>query len=204
MAETEMLDTELMETVSPFNRAIPGQSLTNSPDNPYPWEKPPQFTTVPQALDHIVESILTDDERLGAVIEILGSGKLAIAEIAQIILETGFRKGQWNPDLLLLLAEPVMVVLMALSEKVGFGDYEIYEGEKDELEEEERIELANEIINSLKEEVNFKGLKKQGNIDIRSVPKEILETIEEAPIEQPQSLLAAPTEEKQPSLLGEV
>ena len=46
-----------------------------------------------------------------------------------------------------------------------------------------------------KEEVNFKGLRKQGGIDVRSVPKEILEEIEEAPLPE--------VKEEQPSLLGE-
>jgi len=208
MAEEQMLDPQALEMVNPFNRPIPGQSLTNSVDNPYPWESPPRFTKVNEALGFITESILGDEERLIGVLEILGSQELAIAEIAQLILEDGFRKGYFNPDMMLLLAEPVMVVLMALSERAGFGDYEIYQGEKSELDEEERIELANEVMNAMKEEVEFKGLRKQGGIDIRSVPSEVIDTIEDLDIPETQSLLA-PTESveetpPEPSLLGKM
>ena len=207
MAEERMLNSTTMELVNPFNRPIPGQSLTNPVDDPYPWESPPKFTKVNEALDFVVEGILGDEDKLLAVLEILGDNELPISDIAQILLEDGFRKCYWNPDMMLLLAEPVMVVLMALSERAGFRDYEIYRGEKDELDEEERVKLANEVINAIKEETDFRGFRKQGGIDVRSVTPEILETIEDLDIPQPESLLAPKeSETEQPpeqSLLGE-
>ena len=36
-------DTPIDSRIS-LTRSIPGQSLTNDPDDPYPWEKPPEFT----------------------------------------------------------------------------------------------------------------------------------------------------------------
>ena len=208
MAEERMLNPETMALVSPFNRPIPGQSLTNPVDNPYPWEKPPRFTKVPEGLNFIVEGILGDEERLSGVLDVLAMNEFPIADIAQMLLEDGFRKGYWNPDMMLLLAEPVMVVLMALSERADFRDYEIYRGENEEIDEEERIELANEVINAIKEETDFKGLRKQGGIDVRSVSPEILETIEDVSLPETQSLLSktkSSDEAKQaPSLLGKV
>ena len=41
-----MLSQETMELVDPFSKPVPGQSLTNDPDNPYPWESPPEFVNV--------------------------------------------------------------------------------------------------------------------------------------------------------------
>lgn len=208
MAETEIVDFTLKGQVDPFNKPIPGQSLTNPVDSPYPWEKAPRFTKTSNAIDFFTESILGDEEKLSGVLEILGSGSLPIAEIAQILLEDGFRKGYWNPDLMLLLAEPVMVILMALSERAGFNDYEIYVGEKTELDDEKRIKLTNEVINAIKEETDFKGFRKKGGLDVRSVAPEILETIEEADLPQQESLLASPQKEEEipqaSSLLGKV
>tara|TARA_R110000803_G_scaffold85122_2_gene151393 strand:+ start:2438 stop:3064 length:627 start_codon:yes stop_codon:yes gene_type:complete len=208
MAETEMLDPQMMEMVDPFNRPIPGQSLTNPVDNPYPWEKAPRFTKASNAIDFFAEGILGDQERLSSVLEILASNTFPIAEIAQILLEDGFRKGYWNPDLMLLLAEPVMVILMALSERAGFNDYEIYLGERSELDEEEKIELTNSVINAIKEDIDFKGFRKKGGLDIRSVEPEVLKTIEKIDLPKAPSLLApqqTPQEEMQaPSLLGKV
>ena len=54
----EMTDQQLnvkgMEyAVNQGNGDIPGQSLTNSPDQPYAWEQPPQLTEVGPALNVI-------------------------------------------------------------------------------------------------------------------------------------------------------
>ena len=200
-----MLSQETMELVDPFSKPVPGQSLTNDPDNPYPWESPPEFVNVNTAIDSIVMNMLGDEEKLANIIEVLASGEIPIAGIAQIILEDGFRKGKYNPDLMLLLAEPLMVVLMALAERAGIRDYEIYQGEGSELSGEEQAELANDVINSYKEEVNFRGLKTGKNIDVRSVPEEVLERIEEADIPAQPSLMERPAEQPeqpQQSLLG--
>ena len=200
-----MLSQETMELVDPFSKPIPGQSLTNDPDNPYPWESPPEFVNVNAAIDSIVMNMLSDEEKLANIIEVLASGEIPIAGIAQIILEDGFRRGRYNPDLMLLLAEPLMVVLMALAERAGIRDYEIYQGEGSELSGEEQAELANDVINSYKEEVNFRGLRTGKNIDVRSVPEEVLERIEEADIPAQPSLMERPAEQPeqpQQSLLG--
>ena len=200
-----MLSQETMELVDPFSKPIPGQSLTNDPDNPYPWESPPEFVNVNTAIDSIVINMLGDEEKLANIIEVLASGEIPIAGIAQIILEDGFRKGKYNPDLMLLLAEPLMVILMALAERAGIRDYEIYQGEGSELSGEEQAELANDVINSYKEEVNFRGLRTGKNIDVRSVPEEVLERIEEADIPAQPSLMERPAEQPeqpQQSLLG--
>ena len=200
-----MLSQETMELVDPFNKPVPGQSLTNDPDNPYPWESPPEFVNVNTAIDSIVMNILSDEEKLANIIEVLASGEIPIAGIAQIILEDGFRKGKYNPDLMLLLAEPLMVVLMALAERAGIRDYEIYQGEGSELSGEEQADIANDVINSYKEEVNFRGLRTGNNIDVRSVPEEVLERIEEADIPAQPSLMERPAEQPeqpQQSLLG--
>tara|TARA_Y100000114_G_C11706524_1_gene301247 strand:+ start:341 stop:946 length:606 start_codon:yes stop_codon:yes gene_type:complete len=200
-----MLSQETMELVDPFSKPVPGQSLTNDPDNPYPWESPPEFVNVNTAIDSIVMNMLGDEEKLANIIEVLASGEIPIAGIAQIILEDGFRKGKYNPDLMLLLAEPLMVILMALAERAGIRDYEIYQGEGSELSGEEQAELANDVINSYKEEVNFRGLKTGKNIDVRSVPEEVLERIEEADIPAQPSLMERPAEQPeqpQQSLLG--
>ena len=200
-----MLSQETMELVDPFSKPIPGQSLTNDPDNPYPWESPPEFVNVNTAIDSIVMNMLGDEEKLANIIEVLASGEIPIAGIAQIILEDGFRRGRYNPDLMLLLAEPLMVILMALAERAGIRDYEIYQGEGSELSGEEQAELANDVINSYKEEVNFRGLRTGKNIDVRSVPEEVLERIEEADIPAQPSLMERPAEQPeqpQQSLLG--
>jgi len=180
MAEPNYIDTDAVEKVNPFSKPIPGQSLTNDPDDPLPWEKAPEHTTVNAALNDIVESMIEEEERLASVIEILASGTLSIASMAQIMLEQGFRSGKWNPDMMLLLAEPLMVILMALAERADIRDYEIYDGEKDEIDEEDKDDLVKRnrehIHNAQMFGVKMPPIKKE------SVPEEILEAIEETNI----------------------
>ena len=40
---------------------LPGQSLTNSPDQPYPWEQPPEFTGAKQLTEQIFFHLLKPD-----------------------------------------------------------------------------------------------------------------------------------------------
>ena len=61
---------------------------------------------------------------------------MPLTDIALNILYTGFREGKWNPDLLMMLIEPLIFVLMALSEKSGI-EYRITGDEEDDLDEEE-------------------------------------------------------------------
>ena len=44
-----------------FDRPIPGQSLTNSPDQKYPWETPPQFTNVTEAQLYLFAELTQKD-----------------------------------------------------------------------------------------------------------------------------------------------
>ena len=46
MAESNNIDTNIVGKVSPFSKPIPGQSLTNDPDEPYAWEKPPEYLSL--------------------------------------------------------------------------------------------------------------------------------------------------------------
>lgn len=192
-----------MEEMNPFTmRATPGQSLTRSPNETPPWERPPEFTKVGEALDAIVTEFL-DPEKFVALIQLLALQRMSIAALAQAILEEGFREGRWNPDLMLLLAEPLMVILMAISERAEIRDYEIYDGERQELDEEEQLALAKDINTGLNQHLTFKGM--EGSIiEKSSVPSELLEKIQEIPIQQ-ESLLGmqeqVPTQSN--SLLGQ-
>ena len=49
------------------SRPIPGQSLTNDPDERYPWENPPEFTDFKQALNFITSNLLEEDKMIGSV-----------------------------------------------------------------------------------------------------------------------------------------
>ena len=49
--------TNFLERNMTAGRAVPGQSLTNSPETPYRWEQPPEFSEPHKAMLQIFETI---------------------------------------------------------------------------------------------------------------------------------------------------
>jgi len=96
---------------------IAGQSLTNAPDQKYPWEQAPEFTSVKAATEKIFLDLLKDDNL--ETVTTLMANQTPVADIAQVLLFTGFTKGKFNPDLMMSLMEPTMYMLMSIAEKVG-------------------------------------------------------------------------------------
>ena len=96
-------------------QAIPGQSLTNSPEEPYNWEKPAEYTNTKEAMMFVFES-LTVPETTANILLSLNKG-IGIIDIASITLYTGFTEGKWNPDLMVTLIEPTIYMLLAIAEQ---------------------------------------------------------------------------------------
>ena len=190
MAEV-VIDENATQLISPFSRPVPGQSLTNDPDTPYPWDTPPEIVSVQDGIDYFIETLL-QKEALVSLVQILASGAYSISEIAQIMLEKGWREGKWKSDLMLMLAEPLMVIIMAISERAEIRDYELYAGENEELENEEETQITRDLKNSMEEAAMLKGMEIP-SIKKESVPVEALEKIKETPIPTKESLLANET-----------
>ena len=183
----EQYDPEGLEVLSNPNRAIPGQSLTNDPDNKYPWEQAPEYTTVKDALDDLVIEMLEEDVYVELVSSV-GQG-IPISDVVMQLLYTGFTEGKWNPDLFMLLIEPLMYVIMALCEKADV-EYIIYRGEE---EDEEEIDAeATSRFKTLKDVTKDKVEEK---ISSQAVPGSVLEKIES--FEVPKSLLSRPEQSEQ-------
>jgi len=101
----------------------------------------------------------------------------------------------------MLLIEPTMYILMALSEKAGIDDYKIYDDEEeDEFDTNEQLEGMDKIMDMAQEK--FTSTMKKGVI-----PREIEQKIERLEIPERKSLLERneqPQIEEQPdSLLDE-
>ena len=175
MAEV-VIDDNATQLISPFSRPVPGQSLTNDPDTPYPWDTPPEIVSVQDGIDYFIETLL-QKEALVSLVQILASGAYSISEVAQIII-------------------------MAISERAEIRDYELYAGENEELENEEETQITRDLKNSMEEAAMLKGMEIP-SIKKESVPVEALEKIKEAPIPTKESLLAnETTKSSTESLLG--
>ena len=186
----ENYKVEDLEQLATMNRPVAGQSLTNSPEQKYPWEGPTKYNSVQPAVEAIFVE-LTEDQAYMAVMQLVAND-LPIGDIAQVILYDGFTKGMWNPDLLLLLIEPVMYMVLALAEQAGFPDPTLYRGEENEPSSmQEQSEGLEGAIEAVKEKVVPK--LSQGVI-----PKDIKERVESfEPPAEVSSLLAKPEEEQE-------
>lgn len=192
------VEQEGLDILGSMDRPVPGQSLTSNPNEPKTWEQAPEYTNMRDALDFIVSSLLEEETYL-AVVGAVGEG-IPIADLVQQILYIGFNEGKWNPDMLLLLIEPVMYVLMALAEKSGIK-YKLYRGEEeDDKDLDEKLKSKSDKLSVLSDAIEDKASKVTPS-DL-SLPKEITRKIEET--EVPESLMAKPAaaEEDNASLLA--
>jgi hypothetical protein len=175
-------------------KAVPGQSLTNSPDNKYKWESPPEFTNHKEASLYVF-SVLTTPETVPNLLESVANG-VGVIDLASIVLYSGFLEGKWNPDLMALLMEPTMYMIMALSEKanikyvVDSGDDE----QESEITSEQQEKSFKKGLTAL-EEIKKETVTK---INPQAIPVEIREKLET--IKLPKGLLDR--KEKPESLLN--
>ena len=106
--------TNFIENSLNTGKAIPGQSLTNSPDQSYNWEKPVEYTNPKEAMLYVFETLTVPETTANTLISLTKG--IGVIDIASITLYAGFLEGKWNPDLMVLLMEPTMYMIMALAE----------------------------------------------------------------------------------------
>lgn len=185
--EREVKNQEILDHLGKMEGPIPGQSLTNSPDEPAPWERPPTYTTMNEAM-HSLFDMLTEEEMYIDVVSAIGQG-MPIVNLTEVILTDGFQKGAWNPDLMIQLIEPTMYMLMSMAEKAGVK-YRIDDEDDPDMEEATPEENLNIMRNLTKlSEERIKGSKK---LPQEVLPREIAQQIEN--IEVPESLLSKSSE----------
>jgi hypothetical protein len=176
---------------------IPGQSLTNSPEEPYNWEKPSEYTNPREAMLYVFESLTVPETTTNILLSL--SNGVGVIDIASITLYSGFLEGKWNPDLMSLLMEPTMYMIMALAEKANI-DFDLEAGDRDKPEEidgENQLETITSGVNELDKMRQMAASR----VSPQSVPQEVRTIIEETELSP--SLLERVEEEKQSkSLLG--
>ena len=160
---------------------IPGQSLTRDSEDPYPWETPPEFSNPREALDDIVGSIM-QPEAMKNIVDALAKGG-AVADIGTAILYAKFNEGKITPDVMMMLAEPVMYTIMAIGEEANI-QYNIEGNDLDEFDEEDDAEDGDAKLNEFRNVLTDikKGATKNiepSNIDSNVVPESILAQVKE-------------------------
>ena len=180
----EIYNQEAVDALVNAGKPIPGQSLTNDPDQRYPWENPPEYTDYKQALNFIADQLL-DKEVYVPMMKGIGAG-VPITDITLQMLQAGFEQGKWNPDLLMMLIEPTVYTLMALAEKANI-QYRINGDEEEDMDDDDEKDIQMMKQKNLQELVKTK-VSQESKVPSGVVPREILQQIDN--MEMPQSLLS--------------
>ena len=191
--EDKILQEDALQAVPPFERATPGQALTNDPDSPMPFEGPPEFSSIQDALGFLLNNIL-EERAIKDIIRSLSAG-IPVSELSYMIIYEGFRSGHCNPYLLMLLAEPFIYILLYIAERANIGNIKIYTDEEneeyDDLEGGEKLQSIRSARSALKERGQLNTIDRSiPNLEA-SLPSNVQQQLEE---ELP-SLLQRPVEE---------
>lgn len=172
------MDKNYLEQLAKMKRPLPGSSLTSDPTKPAAYEKAPEFTVAKEAMDYLFTTLTTENNYMQLLTSL--SEGATIMDTTRLLLFTGFTEGKWNPDLLLLLIEPLAYMVMALAER---ADIEIIIDNDDEIDPDEELALSQ---NKLKE---IQKRNKAPQLPADAVPVEIQKKIEELPVPQVSSLM---------------
>ncbi len=192
MESNEIYSQEGVRAIASTNRPIPGQSLTNNPDTPYIWEGAPEHVDFKEALQDVTTQLLKP-ENMEPILGAINDG-VPIMDLVSQISYVGFREGKFNPDLMLLLAEPLAYILMYMSENAGIK-YRIDSDDAasaadDEQEERRYASLRSKNIKRLKkQEAEKKVLSVVNRLD-----KDIINQIDKAQAKEMSSSLLAQEE----------
>tara|TARA_R100000234_G_C4989427_1_gene174805 strand:- start:617 stop:1123 length:507 start_codon:yes stop_codon:yes gene_type:complete len=104
---------------NPFDAPVPGQSLTDTPQN-YPWEHSPKHTNINEAAETIFRGLTTEDAAMN-LLAMLKTG-VPVEAITRTLIFTGFVEGKFNPDLGILLAPIVMNMIIAIAKRAGLKE----------------------------------------------------------------------------------
>jgi len=199
-----MAESKLIPEAEPhlFEAPIPGQSLTNSPEEPYPWEGPPQITSQKEAMNKIFLDIIKPEnmETLGTAM----SDGIPIAGLAEVLIKTSFQKGKINADLAVTLMEPVMYMLLSVAEKIGVDPVLSDDEEEDRSGELEDPEVGEENVKftQRQEPTSLKELSSRSTT-IPTAPPEIKQQLDQLDTSKVRaSILQKQQPQANPSLLN--
>ena len=119
--------------MSTFQRAIPGQSLTDEPKN-YPWERPPEETDPNEAVLYHLDRV-TDPEVIDNVFQAFDIG-LPVKVLTDSMLTAAVGKGIHSVDLGLLVEPVIRKAVMKIADQAGVEYKEDFEDKQTTPEEQ--------------------------------------------------------------------
>lgn len=158
-----------------FQGSIPGQSLTDTPQN-FAWERPAEYTDPTEAARFELKR-LNKPKAIDSVLALLQVGFPVIA-LAETIKTSSQSEGLYNPDVGLLITPVITEQLVATADDAGI-DYVMGDEEDEEelsRQEEERVEAL------LKKDMDKLLSKNPEDELIEDAVDSLEETSQESPI----------------------
>lgn len=131
------------KTIDPFNRAVPGFSLTQEPGR-WPWEKPPKFSKPADAVDSVIDR-LEEPETREEVAGLMLAG-VSVEEIVNIFSVHGVDRGAWSPDVAEIIKGPISMYLLGMADEFQIpvklvGNEQAFRSRKQGLSDTSLLEL---------------------------------------------------------------
>lgn len=95
---------------------IPGANFTSDTKN-YPWHRPPEFTDLDKAIEHIADKLMEKDSVFG-LLTMLENG-ISVVELTDMFLTSGIGAGKWTLDFAFLLAGPTSHIIYLMAKAYG-------------------------------------------------------------------------------------
>lgn len=197
------MNPEYYDVIMNKGRPIPGSSLTSDPDNPAPYERPPEYTNIHKASEWIFGQLI-QEENYQQLIQVLLED-MPVMDVTQVLLFRGYMEGKWDGNLMMLLVEPTAYIVLALAERAGV-DPIIFRGEEEDEASEEfftGVKLNEEKLENIKKYkelgVQVPFLSEEEKLKMDKLPTADEMGMEETGAdaeEQAPSLLAQPQEEE--------
>lgn len=162
----------MANTLSVFDRAIPGQSLTREPGSA-PWERPPKYTDPMDVLEMYMEK-LTDEEVIDNITDMLELG-VPVTAISGSMLTSGAMNGLHTVDVKVLLNPVLAVHIKGIADVLGI-DYKMTMDDYRDKDAEAKEKRRRLIAAKLKDRMGDAGAKKDTGDIIMEETQQQLET----------------------------
>ena len=159
---------------------IPGMSLTAELGS-RPWQQPPQYATVEEAIDFYVNAMSTEDfyEKLPEVLQL----DVPVTELSNAIMVSSVMDGRHTIDVGVIVMPIIMEMIMYIADKEGI---EYVSG----LEEAERDYKADPaVVGQVVKKLKVKSPDETGNAEMPAEEPEVEMAEEEVDV-MPKGLMA--------------
>ena len=101
--------------ISVTDAPIPGENFTSDTKN-YPWHRPPQYTSMNEAFEYIVEQIGEEDVST-SIMTMLEIG-VPVSRLVDMLLTAGIGGGKFTVDYAILMAGPLSHVICLMARRM--------------------------------------------------------------------------------------